>query len=221
VSVKVRHLSLDVWDTLIAPNPEFSEARDRYLSKALAMPVEAVRQAYRAVKDESDRAAEVAGAGASSEVIYNRFAEAIGRPDLNWWPIRQGLERLLAKYPPKVLPETIEALRHAQGRGLGLSIASNTNFLRGEALNDVVLGTWGVAWDFQTFSDQISRAKPHPRFWKVVTERAWALTGAKPQEILHIGDHKVCDAGCRNHGLQFKHVRNLHDTVSAIEGALA
>jgi FMN phosphatase YigB (HAD superfamily) len=138
-------------------------------------------------------------------------------PHVDWWTIRQGMQRLFGKYPPIVRPEVVEALRRAQARGLGLSIGSNTNFIQGETLHDVVLGTWGVAWDFQVFSDQIGRAKPDTFFWKVVTERAIAHIGAEPAEILHIGDNPVCDGGCVSAGIQFALVRSPQDIPALLE----
>lgn len=217
---KVRHVSFDVWKTLIEPNPEFGKARLRYLAAELSLPVEEVEAVYRRVKDGADRAAEVAGAGMSSAEVYDHFMQELGRPAYNWWELRQGLERLFAKYPPVVRPETVETLRKLQAAGLGLSIASNTNFIQGTCLHDVALGTWGVAWDFQVFSDQISRAKPHPRFWKVVTERAYTHVAAKPHEIVHVGDNRICDGGCRNHGIQFIHISGPADLPHALKGIL-
>lgn len=213
----IRHVSLDVWRTLIMPNPEFYKALLRFLTAELSMPLADVEAAYREIKDGADRDAEMFGKGKTSIEVYDAFMIRLGRPQANWFELRRGIERLFAKYPPLVREDVKSALRAIQARGLGLSIASNTNFIRGEAMHDIVLGTWGVAWDFQTYSDQVGRAKPHPRFWKVVTERAWAHSGAKPHEILHVGDHKVCDGGCVSAHIQFALVDTPADVVPLLE----
>lgn len=215
-----RHLSLDVWKTLILPNPEFGKARLRYLAAELSLPAAKVEAVYREIKDGADDAAETVGLGMASAEVYDLFMRRLGRPGSNWWDLRLGMERLFAKYPPIVLPEVVTALRRVQAHGIGLSIGSNTNFIRGECLHDVTLGTWGIAWDFQVFSDQISSAKPHAFFWKVVTERALAHTGAAPHEILHIGDNRTCDGGCVAAGLQFAHVNGPEDVAPLLESVL-
>jgi putative hydrolase of the HAD superfamily len=213
----IRHVSLDVWKTLIEPNPEFAKARTRYLVAELSLPEVKVLGAYRMVKDEADRLAEAYGLGLRSDQAYDRLLRVLNRSTADWWTLRAGLERLFAKYPPIVLPEVVEALRIAQARGFGLSIGSNTNFIRGEALGDIVLRNWGVAWDFEVFSDQIGRSKPADFFWKVVSERALAHTGAEPAEVLHVGDNPICDGGCRKAGIQFALIRGPQDIPALLE----
>jgi FMN phosphatase YigB (HAD superfamily) len=213
----IRLISLDVWKTLIEPNPEFTHARNRFLVAELSLPLTTIVPAYRAVKDGADRMAELDGIGLRSREVYDLLLEKLMVPHVDWWAIRQGMQRLFAKYPPIVRPDVVEALRAAQARRLGLSIGSNTNFISGEALHDIVLGTWGVAWDFQVFSDQIGRAKPDAFFWKTVTERAIAHLGVEPAEILHIGDNPICDGGCVKAGIQFSLVRGPQDVPALLE----
>lgn len=213
----IRHLSFDVWQTLIKPNPEFGRARTRFLVAELSLPAETVEAAYRKIKDSADRAAEERGVGMRSHEVYDAFLKELGRTSADWYTLRAGLERLFRKHPPTVRPTMIHWLRGAQARGYGLSIASNTNFIRGEALHDIVLGTWGVAWDFQVFSDQIGCSKPHDHFWNVVKERARAHTGAEPNQILHIGDNLICDGGCRQHGIGFAPVAGPDDVPHLLE----
>lgn len=214
----IRHVSFDVWKTLIEPNPEFGKARLRFLAAELSLPSDTVEQVYRAIKDGADRAAEVAGVGATSVTLWQRLVGELGREHADWYELRKGMERLFHKHPPIVRRETIEALRLLQARGLGLSIASNTNFIRGECLHDVALGAWGVAWDFQVFSDELGYAKPHPRFWKRVKEQSFMKTAAKPHEVLHVGDNRICDGGCTSAQLQFAHIKGPADVPAVLEG---
>lgn len=216
----IRHISLDVWKTLIEPNPEFGKARLRYLAAELSLPTEAVEAAYREIKDGADHAAETAGVGLRSTEVYTRFMGRLGRPGADWLTLRRGLEVLFRKHAPIVRSEIPGLLRGLQDRKIGLSIASNTNFIQGECLHDVVLGTWGVAWDFQVFSDQIGRAKPHYRFWREVTRQAGEQTAARPHEILHVGDNRICDGGCVDAHIQFAHVNGPADLAHVLETAL-
>jgi FMN phosphatase YigB (HAD superfamily) len=213
-------VSLDVWNTLIRANPEFSLERNLYLAAELSLPIDTVNSVYREVKDTADSMAEENGECISSMAIYKRFLLLLGRQHYNWLKLRRGLERVFAKYPPYVIPETIIALQWLQRQGVALSIASNTNFIRGDALCDTVLNTWGIDWKFHVFSDQLLQAKPHPRFWNVVVKRAKTYIGAKPWEILHIGDNKVCDGACSTANIQFRHIERPAEVVHVLERVL-
>lgn len=210
-------VSLDVWNTLIRANPEFSRERNKYLAAELSLPIDTINFLYREIKDTADSMAEEKGECISNMAIYKRFLLLLGRQHYNWLKLRQGLERVFAKHPPRVLPETIDALRWLQEQGVALSIASNTNFIRGEALYNIVLNTWGIDWKFQVFSDQLLQAKPHPRFWNIVVKRAKTYVGAKPWEILHIGDNKVCDGACSKANINFQHIDKPKDIVHVLE----
>lgn len=210
-------VSLDVWNTLIRTNPEFSHRRNMYLAEELSLPIETINSVYREVKDTADNVAEKNGECISSMAIYKRFLSLLGRQHYSWLKLRKGLERVFAKYPPCVLPETITTLQWLQEQGIALSIASNTNFIRGDILYNIVLNTWGVDWRFHVFSDQLLQAKPHPRFWNVVIKRAKTFVGARPWEILHIGDNKVCDGACLTANIHFKHIKKPEELVRVLE----
>lgn len=203
-----RLLSFDVWNTLLVANPEFKAARQRYLSAELGLSPEVIEPVYRRHKDGADREAEVSGAGASCETVYRRFLADLDRDPDNWAGVLRGMEITFGRNPPVVLPETVGLLRYLQLKGFGLSIASNTNFIPGSCLHDVALGTWGVAWDFEVFSNELEHSKPHPNFWNVVAAEAEARLQIKPEAILHIGDHLICDGGCTAHGIGFEHVHD-------------
>ena len=213
-------ISLDVWNTLIRANPEFSIERNLYLAAELSLSIDTINAVYREVKDSADRMAEKSGECISSMAIYKRFLLLLGRQHYSWLRLRRGLERVFATYPPYVLPETIAALQWLQKQGIALSIASNTNFIRGEALYRIVLNTWGIDWKFFVFSDQLLQAKPHPHFWNIVVKRAKTYVGAKPWEILHIGDNKICDGACSTANIQFQHIKKPTELVRVLERVL-
>lgn len=216
----VSHVSLDFWNTLVTANPAYGAARDAFLAQHFNLPDVKVREVYRRLKDNADAAAELEGIGLNSADTYEQFMTAMGRPGQDWFGVRRGLERLFYEHPPLVPEATVVALRRLQVAGIGLSIGSNTNFVRGAVLDDAILSRWGVIWDFQVFSDQIGCSKPHDHFWRVVTERAIAHTGAAPDNILHIGDNKICDGGCVDHGIQFAYTPNPQGLAAILDGVL-
>lgn len=213
-------VSLDVWNTLIRANPEFSRERNMYLAAELSLPIDKVNSVYRKVKDTADNMAEEKGECISNMAIYKRFLLLLGRQHYSWLKLRRGLERIFASYPPYVLPETVTALQWLQEQGMALSIASNTNFIRGEVLHNNILNTWGIDWKFQIFSDQLLQAKPHPRFWNIVVKRAKTYVDAMPWEILHIGDNKICDGACSTANIQFQYIKGPAELAHVLERVL-
>lgn len=199
----IKLISLDMWNTLIKSNPEYAKKRNEYLAYELSLPDDEVEKIYRTVKIESDKMAESESKCLSNTDIYKKFLSLIERQRYDWMKIRTNLERLFCKYPPIVLPETIESIHNIQENNIELSIASNTNFIRGEVLNKAILSKWRINWKFYVFSDQINYPKPHFKFWKNVIRKA---SNISPKEILHIGDNKICDGSCSTFDIQFQHV---------------
>lgn len=210
-------ISLDVWNTLIWSNPEYSKKRNEYLSEELSLPISMIETIYHKVKNASDKMAEQKSKCLPNMDIYKNFLSLLGRQDYNWLKLRHGMEKLFAEYPPQVLPETIKCLNWLQEQHVELSIASNTNFIRGEILHKVMLSKWGIDWKFQVFSDQLKKPKPHPQFWKIVISRAQKYVGAIPGDILHIGDNKICDGSCLQSNIQFRHINGPATLVEALE----
>lgn len=218
--MKIKHISFDVWKTLIEPNPEFGRARKLLLEATLDKPAAEIEAAYRVVKDGADGEAEAGGVGYTSAQVYARLLNELGVSGADWWMLRAHMEDLFAAHPPIVRPDVPEVLRELRAAGYGMSIASNTNFIQGTCLSSVALDAWGVDWTFKVFSDQMGLAKPHALFWHAVTAQAYLLSGAEASEILHVGDNRICDGGCRDFGLNYQFVNSPADVPGALSGLL-
>ncbi len=214
----IKIISLDVWNTLISSSPEYAKEKDKYLSTELSLPIDTIRKAYQKVKNDSDKAAEQKSECLSNSGIYKKFLFLLERQDYDEMKLRHRMEKLFAKYPPHVLPKTIEYLNHLNNQGVKLSIASNTNFIRGKVLHNVILSKWRINWAFQVFSDQFNRPKPHPEFWRTVIKKAYRYVNAIPKEIIHVGDNKICDGSCSSHNIEFQHINKPNDLVHVLRG---
>ncbi len=203
----IKIISLDVWNTLLLSNPEYSKRRNEYISDKFDIPIKVIEETYHKVKIDSDRMAENKSKCITNKELYIKFLKSIDNPDYNWLKLRNEIENLFAEYPPHVLFETIKYLNKLQSNDIKFSIASNTNFIRGKILNKVILSTWKIDWKFQVFSDEINKPKPNPSFWKNVISKAHK-EDIKSCDIIHIGDNKICDGSCVQSNIQFKHVNN-------------
>lgn len=213
-------ISLDVWNTIISPNPAYAAARDD-LFRTLPVDFDVIKAVYRDHKDGADRAAEAHGEGLSSEATYQKFALALDPSGaLDPSILRSGLERAFIRNPPLIRDDVVEALEAVHAAGVLLSIGSNTNFIRGRILGAARLERICVPWEFQVFSDDHAVSKPHPEFWRLVKAKA-AARGVAPADIVHVGDNKICDGGCADHGIRFAYTPNPEGLAPLLKGLIA
>jgi len=215
--MKTKLISFDVWNTLLSPNPEYAKQRNQWLSDKFNIPISRIEYVYNNVKNQLDNLVEKKHQCLSNKDVYSKFLRSIGIFDYNRIKLRDELEHMFEEYPPIYLSETIKYLHDIQEQGIKLSIASNTNFIRGKTLNKAVISKWGINWKFGVFSDQINHPKPHPQFWKSVTNRAYLTMGILPEEIIHIGDNKLCDGSCIQSGIHYQYNESPSTLLTTLE----
>lgn len=219
----IKHVSFDVWNTLLYPNPKFMVERDRFLSEVFDVTPAEARDKYKKVKTKLDQDSEQKGVGLYSREVYRQLFEEFTLGTISfsdsWWIVRAGLEAITRAYPPIMEPEVGVALRKLQRGGFSLSIASNTNFIRGKILKEVILDHVGVVWSFQMFSDELGYAKPSRDLWKALLSNAKTSVhrNIQPKHILHVGDNRICDGECITHAIQYQYVANPSQLNKVLE----
>lgn len=184
------HLSLDFWNTLAVYNPAFSAGRLEALSGQMGTPPEETRSHYVTIKREVDRVAEAEGRSCSSTEVFRRTLSR-GRRRVTDEIVRRvhdEVQHLALDHPPRFNRGTIDTLMEARRRGVSISVTSNTNFVTGETIREI-LRRAGVPFAFGLFSDEHGHAKPSPVFFRAMLDRLPAAT-----RVVHLGDHPVCDA---------------------------
>jgi putative hydrolase of the HAD superfamily len=206
----VAHVSFDVWNTLVVPNPEFARRRSAYLADALRRDVELVRHAYARVKHELDAAAERDGSALATPDVYARLFAACGcevSPE-QATALRRQVDALFVAHPPGLAPGLAPLLAELRARGITTSIASNSNFISGALMQPCLLSALQHEFSCTAYSDLLGHAKPAPAFFDHVVALVHDLRPTLARhDILHVGDHPVCDVeGARRAGLQALHV---------------
>jgi putative hydrolase of the HAD superfamily len=196
------HFSLDVWNTIITPNPAYANARNALLADRLGIEIALAKRIHTAVKRMVDDEAEATGTGYFFDDVYHlletQCATVLGvdQKDVNakLKGIEREFQRLFLAHPPHIPQRTIEVHQEALAAGHTFSIASNTNFVSGRTIG-AFLADSGMKFAFTIFSDLEGVAKPHPDFFEKVA--IWfkfhlhkELT---PQTGVHIGDNPICD----------------------------
>lgn len=189
-----KHISLDFWNTVGIPNPEFAEARNRYLAICFNVTKECAAVQYSMVKRYLDYGAEELGIGLSSTTCWEMLTSQFGRRYAAT-QAESHVRHLFRRYPPTILPETIEQMKLLEKAGVTFSIGSNVNFISSYVIKDM-LRAKGAPFLFFAFSDDLGVSKPSKNFFDIIKRQV------EGKEIIHIGDSDVFDCqGARQSGI--------------------
>jgi putative hydrolase of the HAD superfamily len=223
----IRHISFDLWLTLIKSNPLFKRKRaeliaDKFYPKK--MKVEQIDALIRQKDKLFDRYSELYGIKIPACRMYMSVLNAIDSQSHNvdiedaLWLTRQSNE-LLTDYPPQLLNEQIpDILRNLQSETESLNIGSNTGYMEGKIMRKI-LKNIGI-YDFFTFfvfSDEIRVSKPFSGFFRSILDR----TNVPKSNILHIGDNVKTDySGALDFGFKALLITNPNYTLHDIKSKL-
>lgn len=217
-----RHLSFDLWLTLIKSDPAFKPMRDELFARhfGLKPQLDKVSAAFRHFDLLFNRINEQAGGNVQTiEMLYvildHLGVQAGTVPATALEAFYDEMELLFMAYPPVLLErDTLRAFDRIKAHGCSISLLSNTGFIRGRSLR-LLLENLGIAarLDFQLYSDELGYSKPSHRAYASVLEESNKRRTLEKQHILHIGDNPVADLeGARRYGfasLIFNQENNL------------
>jgi FMN phosphatase YigB (HAD superfamily) len=216
---EVMHLSFDFWNTLASANPLYTQARTKFLSRISGLPPEIVKQVYTSVKTRLDNEASEQGKSTPCRDNYTTLVNELvaqggrGLSGDSVVTVMVSMEQMFRDLPP-LIPESMAfLLNRAHRLGYTLSVASNTNFIRGDILSESLRD---IPFDFMLFSDEIEVSKPHNDFARSIQGMVNHLyRGAGRSSLTHVGDNEICDGTMR--GIPFQYVKNPQDTVQFLE----
>jgi len=214
-------VSLDIWGTLLASDPDFKPARNRMLRAALAPAVPAdvfdaaMRQADRDVDDRCIRDGIDIGFTGRVEATL-RALELPIEPLADRVPeLYDAQQRLALAHPPR--PLHVELPAAVAALPVPVVLTSNTGMLPGELMRKLLVpaGFGGLPG---VFSNELGVAKPHPRMF----QEACATLGVEAGDVLHVGDNPAADvAGAQAAGLRAALVRpDGVSTLAVLHGIL-
>jgi len=219
----IKHISFDLWLTLIKSHPEFKKKRAQFLRKEfnpLGYSVMTIMEIVQTADKVSDRLNEITGKKVPTEWMYRRILLKLGYnpnsvPDNVYTDIKLKVNDLFMNYPPAFLNESIHPMLYLlRDEGFSLNISSNTGFIEGSTIlatlkNLSILGYF----DFCIFSDEIKASKPSSGFFDKVVEQS----GLEKWEILHVGDNYKADyEGAQKYGFKALHINDQQYTINDI-----
>ncbi len=208
-------LSFDVWNTLLAANPEFKAQRLHAICNAIGLPEDQVSVKFDETKRALDFIQENTGKAFTSLFCWQLLLKNLGiKDDIKFIaPVLLGISNMLFKqYPPEFNVELIKKLRKVKDdtrRPCDLVLVSNTNFVPGYVVWETCFNHLDL-FEKAYFSDESGYAKPSREAfaegWPYVSER----------KIIHIGDNVKTDGVCRLYGADYVYVTDPKDTLRVL-----
>nr|WP_322625437.1 HAD family hydrolase [uncultured Flavobacterium sp.] len=199
---KYRHISFDLWLTLIKSNPDFKPKRNQLFKDYFAInkPIEEVAAVIRHYDVLTNTINEKVCRNFHTNEIYYLILSALGA-DINVIDASMlnafytETEKLLLQYKPVLLHDNILALlQHFQAEGKTVNILSNTAFIKGSSLRKVLdYHEIGQYFAFQAYSDETGYSKPATEMYQYAYDNIRNLGNILKNEVLHIGDNVISD----------------------------
>lgn len=208
----VRHVSFDLWLTLIKSNPVFKQKRDELLKSYFQIPhpVEAITARIRMWDLRFNAINEASGKNLDADEMVLIILSDL---DVNVKTITSAvleeyytiMEELFFQFHPVLYEEKlIDYLTSLTKQGITLSLLSNTGFIKGVTLKKL-LDKLHIAplLKFQIYSDEIMFSKPSKEAYQHVFDHIKLFKTIEPETILHIGDNENADfKGAQLQGMQ-------------------
>jgi len=220
----IKHISFDLWLTLIKSHPEFKEKRAEFLKQEFNPKSYSVREIMDIIQKTDkvcDRWNEISGKKIPTEWMYRRILLKLGIDqklvsNSLLMKIKLHINNLFGNFQPIFLNVSTEPLLYSlKNEGYNLNISSNTGFIEGEIISST-LRNLNIArfFDFSVFSDETGVSKPSYGFFEKVFEQ----TGVEKGEVLHIGDNYKTDyKGALRYGFKALHIKNQQYTINDIK----
>jgi len=199
---RAKHISFDVWLTLIKSNPVFKVKRNRLLAGLfeISSGPEQVNATIRKFDTLFNRMSEISGYHVKQSHMWMIILDNLGC-DVENITGKQIEEfntltrKLFFEYSPVLIDEKSEKLfSRISEEGISISLLSNTGFIEGHIIREL-FSSWGIEkyFAFQLYSDETGYAKPGLKAFESLYMNVQQIKMAGKSDILHIGDNKKAD----------------------------
>lgn len=225
-----KHYSFDLWLTLIKSNPLFKRARAEYLQKHFNRKDKSIKE-IEAIIREVDLMCNWTNETIGNNIdALEMYAMVLYKMDYELEPLSlrdlqsvyHTIETIFFKLKPEIYDEdTLSVIRQLKSRGATVSILSNTGFIKGYTVKQVLFEIGlGEYIDFHLYSDEIGCSKPNARSFSVLTQAVSQYRVSNPvlhSEILHVGDNDYADVqGAKQLGLDSCLINSNDQNIKSI-----
>jgi len=213
----INHISFDVWNTLVLPNPCHAQTRTKFLAACFHTEEAAVRNAYVEVKKwVTQHAIETGYAPSLFENIRLLMLYCNVHNDPSF--IAKAFEHIFDEFKPVVLDPTVKLIHGLVEDGYTLSLGSNSSFISGRTVHNFLENTFGCVFRFGLYSDLLGYAKPKETFFNKIIKSC----DIAANNILHVGDDPICDLqGAQSAGMHGALVGRPEDIREVVYEAIS
>ncbi len=200
---KIKHISFDLWMTLIKSNPTFKSERAKYFfdfHNSQSKSISEISQIIREIDLMCNEINEINGNSISSEEMYlmvlfkinGKLEDYDSKSILR---IYNEINEIFEKYNPSLFDSnTIIVLENLKRKNYSMSLLSNTAFLKGISLVSVLQKLNIIDFfHFLFFSDQYNLSKPNQKYFSKTFEEIKNKINLNKAEIIHVGDNYKAD----------------------------
>jgi putative hydrolase of the HAD superfamily len=223
----IKHVSFDLWLTLIRSHPLFKRKRAEIIAEMCGCGDRELWQIEQLVREQDkvfDRYNEIHETKIPAREMYLRVLRKTGgrRHEPTAAEAEALMNRsneMLMNYMPVLVNEAIPHLLNSLcSDGITLNLSSNTGFIEGRILRKV-LPKLGIMqyFSFAVFSDEIGTSKPSARFFQQIYNRIQLPKAC----VLHVGDNAKTDCqGAVDFGFKALLIENTNYTLDDIRAKL-
>ncbi len=207
-----KHISFDLWLTIIKSNPEFKEKRNQLFKDffKIEKTLDEVAQKIRFYDINCNLINEKTGLNFDTFQIYylilNSLEVSLDKFDTNKLnQFYNETEKLFFEYKPLLCFENIkEQFDFLRNNNISMNILSNTAFIKGKTLRKLMnIYDFDQYFLFQIYSDECGLSKPNYEIFNLLYLELNKLKKVDKTEILHVGDNKIADYnGAINYGFE-------------------
>lgn len=199
---KFKHISFDLWLTLIKSNPDFKPKRNLLFKEFFGIDksIDEVAGVIRKFDVLTNSINEKVGCNFNTFEIYYLILDAlsvdidkISYTDLqDYYSLS---EKLLMQYKPLLLDDNIPTvLEHLYQNGQTMNLLSNTAFIKGSSLRQLITYyDLDKYFAFQVYSDETGYSKPSKEIYQLTYDEIRSIGDIAKQDVLHVGDNPLSD----------------------------
>lgn len=199
---RYKHISFDLWLTLIKSNPEYKIKRNLLFKDffSISTSIEEVAAVIRKFDILTNKINEKVTRNFDTYEIYCLILDALGS-DLSIYNYQlfeefyNLSEDLLMRYKPLLFyKELPQFLKQLQDSGKTMNILSNTAFIKGRSLRQIMVHyQLDQYFTFQAYSDETGFSKPGLAMYDYAYQNIKKLQSIEKHEVLHVGDNVLSD----------------------------
>ncbi len=202
IGIDIKHISFDLWLTLIQSNPNFKNERNKLFKSffEIKYDLNLVSDKIRYYDVLCNSINEKIGYNIDTFEIYLFILKSLDY-DINCCSIDKfeefyfESEILFFRHEPKFIENNIvNTLIKFQEDSVSLSILSNTGFIKGNTIRKF-LRKYDLEnlFSFQIYSDECKFSKPNSKIFQLVNDNVIKMDIQSKSDVLHVGDNLIAD----------------------------